>query len=139
MATLNSNKVFLSFNGINVSGFFTKFNMSPTAESVEITAGSETTDKQYAPGLNDTKATASIAYDVTSVNTYLSTLKVGTTFEVIYGSEGAVSGKPKHVQSFMVMSAPHERTVAKDAVIFDVDLQATGAPTVDMFAGGVWS
>lgn len=139
MATLNSNKIFLSFGGVNVHLYFTKFNLAPTAESVEVTAGSETTDKQYAPGLNDTKATASLAYEITAIPSYIQKMKAGATFEVIYGSEGDVSGKPKHVQEFMVMGAPHERTVNKDFVIFDVDLQALGAPTVDMFAGGVWS
>ena len=138
MAKLNGNNVYFTIDGTDVKAFWKSVNLSPTADTVDVTAGASTTHKQYESGLIDTDLSASFAYDDASLATYIQRLKVGQKVLIVYGPESNTVGKPKHEQYFIVTSAAVEQTVMKDAVIFDMSFKGADAPITDMFAGGVW-
>jgi len=64
-------------------------------------------------------------------------MEVGT-HTITYGPEGNATGKPKHVQSFIITGTPHEVTVEKSRVILTASMEGAATPTTDMFSGGVW-
>ena len=137
MVALNGNSVFLSIDGVDVSGFWTAFTMSPSLESVDITAGSGTAHRERAAGLADTACNGVIVYDAASVSTYIQQVKPGE-HTIIYGPEGNTAGKPKHVQVFIITEAPHSTGVEKPMVVFEFSGEAAAAPTYDMMAGATF-
>jgi hypothetical protein len=139
MAKLNGNDIYLTINGTDVKAFWKKVSLNPSADTVDVTAGAGTDHKQYEPGLIETDMSISLAYETALLATYIQLLQVGEKVTVVYGPEGAVSGKPKHEQVFIVTTAPHEVSVTKDAVMFELELKGADAPTLNMFAGAVWS
>lgn len=134
MATLNGNTVYLSIDGVDVSGFWTSFTLSPTVESVDVTAGSATAHRERAAGLADTSCSGTIVYDAASVSTYIQKVKPGE-HTIIWGPEGNTSGKPKHEQVFIITDAPHTVVVEKEMVAFEFSGEAAAAPVSDMYAG----
>lgn len=138
MATYNGNDAYIDLDGTKVDTYFVNVSLSPSIETVDVTAGSGATHRQRAEGLKDSGGSMQIAYDSTNVATILPLIEVGT-HTLTYGPEGSATGKPKHVQSIIITGAPHTVAVSKDMVVFDVSFEAAAAPTVDMFNGGVWS
>jgi hypothetical protein len=94
---------------------------------------------QRAPGLNDTSITITLAYDLTNLQTYIQKIAPGQTISIEYGPESNTSGKPRHVQDFVITGADHQVSVDKSAVTFSISGDGAGAPSVDMFTGGVYS
>jgi hypothetical protein len=139
MAQLAENNIYLAFDAVVVSSFFKECNPSPSNATQDTTMGAGVDHVQRKPGLNDTTFTVTIGYDDTVVSTYIQKLRPGATVSFEYGPEGAVSGKPRHVQSCIVSGAPHTVSVSKTPVAFQVTLQGADAPSVDMYAGGVYS
>lgn len=137
MATYNGNNAYIAIDGTAVNSYFVSFSLEPTMETVDVTAGSGTTHRVRAEGLKDTTAELVIVYDSAVISTLLPLLKPGT-HTITYGPEGNTSGKPKHVQSFIITGTPHETTVEKSRVVLTASMEAAAAPTTDMFAGGVW-
>ena len=138
MTQYNGNNVYLDVDGTQIQSWFINVSLSPTIETVDVTAGSGTEHRSRATGLKDTTGSMQIGYDVENVSTILSLLKPGT-HTITYGPENNVAGKPKHVQAVIITQAPHTVSVTKEHVIFDVQFEASGAPSTDMFNGGVWS
>jgi len=139
MAKLNGNNVYLTIDGVDVKAYWKSVSLNPTADTTDVTAGANTTHKQYEAGLIDTDMSATLAYDDVNQASYIQRLAVGQKVLIVYGPEGATSGKPKHEQYFIVTSAATEQTVMKDAVVFDMSFRGADAPVVDMYDGGVWS
>ena len=139
MASYADNTVFLKLGGTEVDAYFKTVSPSVSNSPVDVTAGSGVDWTQRAPGLNDISFSISLAYDAANVSTYIQRLAVGQVIEVEYGPEDAVSGKPRHVQNCNVDSVDFETNVDKSAVVFNISLSGADAPSVNMFAGGVYS
>lgn len=139
MAQLADNKIYLKIDSTEIKTFFKNVNLQPSNSVVDTTMGAGVDHVQRKPGLNDHTISISIGYDDTTIASYIQKLKVGERVTVEYGPEGAVSGKPRHVQDFIITGAPSPHDVQKSAVSFDVTGSAADAPSVDMFNGGVYS
>jgi len=138
MAAFSGNNIFLSIDGVDHSAYFTTLNLEPSNEEQDITRGSGTAHRQRASGLDDTSFSATLSYDVTNISTQLPRFRPGI-HAVEIGPEGAVAGKPRHVQNFHFDSAPFEISVEKTHVTFQIEGSGSEAPSVDMFAAGVYS
>jgi len=139
MATYADNTVFLKFDSTEVDAYFVDVTLTASNATVDTTAGSGVDWNMRAAGLNDVSMSVTLMYDVTNVQTYIQKLAPGTVLTVEYGPEDAVSGKPRHVQSMVVSSNDHGVRVTKDAVQFSLTLDGADAPSVNMYAGGVYS
>lgn len=138
MTSLADNVIHLFFDGLDVKTRYRSVQFEPTNSTNETTTGSAVSHVQRQPGLNDTKMSVKLAYDGADVNTYIQKLKPGRELLVEYGPEGAVGGKPRHLQKFIVVSAPHEKSIDKKAVEFDVSLEGADEPIADMYDGATF-
>jgi hypothetical protein len=137
MATLQANNAVLSLSGTDVSGFMTSCDITSTVSEEDTTAGYGATHKTFGPKLKETSFTIKIAYDVTSVSTYIQLIQAGETETLIWQPEGNTGGKPEHNQSILITSTKQTALeVDKPAVMFEISAIGTGTPTTDMFAGG---
>lgn len=138
MAQFNGNGFYLSIGGTNLSPHVIDIQMSPSANTVDITAGSGATHTKRATALLDTKAKITISYDDTSVADYIQKMKPGEKFTLVIGPEGNTVGKRKHEGDFILVGAPFTVTVKKEPVAFELDFEGADAPITDMYSGGVW-
>lgn len=139
MAQLADNNVYLTIDGVAVTTQFKNVNLQPSNSPVDTTMGAGVDHMQRKPGLDDHSLNFSIGYDDTNIATFIQKLRVGVVVPIEYGPEGAVSGKPRHVQNFIITGTPSTVNVDKSAVSFDVTAVAADAPSINMFAGGVYS
>lgn len=139
MATYADNTVYLKLDSTEVDAYFRDVQLSASNSAVDTTAGSGTDWNMRAPGLNDMSISITLMYDAANVQTYIQKIAPGATISIEYGPEDAVSGKPRHVQSFVITSVDHQVQVSKDAVMFSIGGDGADAPSVNMFAGGVYS
>jgi hypothetical protein len=137
MATLSGNNVHLVIGGTTVTAYFTDVELSPSVESVDVTAGGGREHRQRNVGLGDTGMTITLVYDAANIQTYIQKLKPGL-YTVEYGPEGNTVGKPKHIQDFILTGAPFSVSVEKSKVAFQLSFEAAEAPTFDMFNGAVY-
>lgn len=138
MAVLAANTIYLKFDTTEVDAYFIKVSLTPSNATQDVTMGSGTSDMQRAAGLNDTKISIELGYDSANVQSFIQKLKAGTRVTIEYGPEGAVTGKPRHVQDFIMAGAPFDTNVNKQFTTFTVSADGAGAPSVDMFAGAVY-
>jgi hypothetical protein len=138
MAYLNGNDFYTAIDGTDVSAHATDYELTPGINGEDVTTGSGTDHEQMAEGLRTTKLTLKLSYLVGGVSTYIQKLAPGI-HEIEIGPEGRNSGKPRHVQSFLIESTPHSLSVKKKHVTFDVSATGADMPTVDMMAGGAYS
>ena len=138
MAARSGNTIYVTIGGTNVSAYWTTSNLERTGEEQDITRGSGTTDRQRALGLKDTTISLTLSYDDSTLATYVQKLAPGI-YEVEYGPEGNVSGKPRHVQSMLLTTAPFEVAVEKPHSTFQLEFVCADVPSVDMYAGAVYS
>jgi len=139
MVSYAENTVYLTMGGTAVQAYFKDVQLSPSNSAVDITTGAGVDHVQRAPGLNDTSISITLAYDLTDVQTYIQKIAAGQTISIEYGPESNVSGKPRHVQNFVITGADHQVSVDKSSVTFNVVGEGAAAPSVDMFTGGVYS
>lgn len=139
MAEYNGNGVYLDIDGTAIHSYFINVTLSPSVATVDVTRGAGATHIARAAGLKDTSASVQIGYDDSNASTIMALFDMGDTVTLTYGPEGSGTGKPKHVQSFLVTGAPHTVSVSKEAVVWDISLEAAAAPTTDMYASGVWA
>jgi hypothetical protein len=131
MPTLNANNAYLSVGGTDISGYWTdEIDFNRSNSTVEITAGAGATHVERAGGLSDTDISFSVVYDTTDLSIYRAALIPGTEYAVIYGPEGAVTGKPKfQCQMILEEVAGPNVTIAKDKVMFELSFVGAAAPT----------
>lgn len=139
MAFFNGNTPYLTINGVDVAPMWAEIEIKRSGNTTEVTAGAGATDTMREAGLNDTSLKIKLGYKVESIPTYMDLLDANTEIDVVYGPEGAVSGKRKHQQTFLITSSPLKQTIKKDEVAFEIDCTAKDAPVINMWAGGVWS
>lgn len=139
MAALNHNVIYLAFDGIEVcDALFVKVEFSPTNSVQDVTAGCGAEHVMRAAGLDDYKMTVTLMYDTVRIPQYIRLIKPGRILNTDYGSEGRISGKPRHLQDFIVGGSPHGRSVTKDKTEFQIDLQGAAAPIFNMHDGAVY-
>lgn len=139
MATLAENTIYLSMGGTVVSAYFVEVKLSASNDGQDTSAGSGADWKSSAPGLNEIKIDISIMHDAADIQAYIQKLAVGQVISIEYGPESNVSGKPRHVQDFLVTSNNHGVKISKAAVMYEISGVSSGAPSVNMFAAGVYS
>lgn len=139
MATYAGNNCYLSIDGTVVTAYFIDVTLSPTNATHDTTAGSGTTHVEREPGLDDTTIDITLMYDAADVQTYIQKIGRHKKVSIEYGIEGNISGKPRHVQEFIISSAPHSTNVDKSPVKFSISGEAAAAASVDMYDGGVYS
>lgn len=85
---------YISFQGTEISADYRSFEIEMTIDTVEKSAGSESS-KSYIATLKDGTAKLTYAYTGTSGSAYTQLLRVGQTGQLLWGPEGSGSGKPK--------------------------------------------
>lgn len=139
MATLNGNNVYLTVNAVDMTPYFVNLEWEKSTEAVDVTAGAGTEWTELAAGLSSLKGKLTVVYETTAVTTHFQTLNSGNTYTVVYGPESNTAGKPKHEQSFFFSKiAGPKQDVAKKLVVFECDIESTGAPVTNMYAGGTF-
>jgi hypothetical protein len=138
MATLNANTIYLTIAGTNYSAYWVSFKLNGKNNVKETTAGSGTTHVERAAGLNDYSADVTVVYDSAIGAQQLGHYSPGDIVAVEWGPESNVSGKPRHVQNFIVEEAPFEVVVEKEKVAFELKLSGSEAPSVDIYSGAVY-
>ena len=139
MATLVDNGYFVKFDTVEVQAQVTEVTPDFSVAAQDTTKGAGTDYNQRAAGLKDVKFSVTLAYDIATLQTYIAKLAPGAVVTFEYGPEGAVSGKPRHVQSMLVVSNSFGQTVQKDPVVFTINLEGADAPSVDMMSNGVYA
>lgn len=140
MARLQDNTQYLSINGYVISAEFLSVDISKSNSSVDTTSGSGATDVTRGRGLNSYTIDISIAYHTETVDDVLLAIGEDDVVAVEYGPESNVAGKPRHVQSFTLnnIKGP-KKTVEKGPVEFSCQGESAAAPSVNMYAGGVYT
>jgi len=131
MATLNGNNVYLSWDGVQIDGYWTgEVSKDETVNTVDITAGSNATHVERASGLLDNSLSFNIVYDDATLASYVSKLKAGTKATLIFGPEGNAAGKPKHAGSMILQGVTGPQpTIEKGMVMFELSFEGAAAPT----------
>lgn len=138
MAVVADNNVYLSLDGVDVSGFITEVKPKTKNNIRETSHGANITHVQREPGLDDYSWDATLVYDDSSIATYIQKLKPGAKYTMEYAPNGRTTGQPKHIQSVIVEGNDHTIKVEKDMVAFSLNLLGQDAPTYNMFAGAVY-
>src|SRR4051812_35937508 len=126
MATYADNNLYLTIDGVAVCPYFKTAQVTQSNASQEITAGCGTDAVQRAAGLDDYKFTADLMYDSAAIASQIQHLRAGLIVPIEYGKEGATSGKPRHVQNFVIDSfTPGADNVDKTASV--IHIEASGA------------
>jgi hypothetical protein len=138
MPTYSGNNVYLKIDGTEVHKYWRSVSLGESIGTEDVTAGAGADHVQRAEKLRDHSISIVIVYDTEKLQDYIQLLRPGRhTIEV--GSEGNVSGKPRHVQDFIITEQPLEISVEKNRVEFSVSGEAADAPTVNMYAGGKYA
>src|SRR5690348_11834195 len=99
MPQLNGNSNFISWDGQDISAFWAdEISNEFSVDTEDITAGSGATHVAKAPKLIDGKLDLYVIYNVSptiGVDTYKGNLQPGKQAMLVWGPEGAISGKPK--------------------------------------------
>jgi hypothetical protein len=139
MGQLAENNVYLSIDSVVITAEFKEVSLDVSNSSQDTTMGAGVDWMQRAPGLNDMKGTINIGYDSTAVQSIIQHIAPGQVVSLEYGPESNVSGKPRHVQNVLVETVSHGLKVDKSPVTFALSIVGADAPSVNMFAGAVYS
>lgn len=136
MATLNGNNAYLSWNGTDVSGWWTDaIDKNASVATEDITAGAGATHIMRAPKLKDNSMSFALVYDATDWATYKASLVAGTTATLIYGPESNTAGKPKFECSMILTTVRGPNlAIDKSKVMVELDFEAADAPTATLEA-----
>jgi len=137
MATLNSNNVYLSWDGTRIDGYWTgEVSKSETVNTVDVTAGSGATHIERASGLLDNSLSFNIVYDDANLAAYVGKLKAGTKATLIFGPESNTAGKPKFECSMILQDVTGPQpTIDKGMVMFELSFEGAAAPTATIANG----
>lgn len=140
MPSLAENVIYWKIDGVEVQADFTDVNLVENAASSDTTHGSGTDWEEKSPGLLNCKLSGTLMYNTSNIQAQIQHLAAAQVVSMEIGMEGNTSGKPRHVQDFHIDSVdPGTVTVKKDPVMIKITASSSGAPSVNMFAGGVYS
>lgn len=139
MATfLTGNSWYVTIDSVLVSTYLTDVALSPKNDVKDVTTGGATHMVRQS-GLDDYSAKLTVGYETSAISTFVQKLKPGATYTFEFGPESNASGKPRHVQSMIVESSDMSMSADKKFVTFDLSLSGADAPSVNMYAGGVYA
>jgi len=139
MARLAQNNYYLTLDGVDVSPYTGEISLDAKSEEIDITSGAGTTHMARSAGLRDTSMKATLAYEDTLLAAYVAKINPGSLYAVVYGPEGAISGKPRHAQSMLLTATSGPKTdVKKGFTVFELQFSGAAAPTMDFYTGGVF-
>ncbi|MEM6280592.1 MAG: hypothetical protein AAF787_00245 [Chloroflexota bacterium] len=143
---LNSNDVFLSLGGTDISAYFTaETSREVSINMVDVTHGSGVEWSLMRPGLKSYSMSLTLAYKVnlyqTDIEPVLTSIMANDTqATLIYGPEGQASGKPRdEVDVFIESMTGPTLTIEKDMVVIELSLVAAGEPVAYIGGGGVFA
>jgi len=139
MGVVNTNNAYLNWNGTDLSAYWIgEVDISSENSSVETTSGANATHVMRNAGLSDTTISFELVVDDVTYNSYKSVLVIGTKGTLIYGSEGAVAGKPKFEDVMILtnVSGPNA-TIEKGVHMHSLEFEGAAAPTAT-FANSVF-
>ncbi len=141
MVAWNGNNGYLALDGIDVSGKVTEVTgVEAEVGDEDVTAGFGATDVQRAAKLKDRSGKITIAYEEGKVPTYIKSFQAGQVVNMLYGPEGAVSGKPKHQQDVLITKLGGlKQSVDKTKIVFEADWKQANKPTADLHNGAVFA
>lgn len=134
MAVVNSNNAYLNWNGTDLSAVWIgEVDKSSENSTVETTSGAGATHVMRNPGLNDNSLSFAVVVDDVTFNSYKGVLVEGVKGTLIYGPEGAVTGKPKF-ECVMILNSVSgaNATIAKDAHMYEMEWEGAAAPTATL-------
>lgn len=141
MATYNGNNVYLEWDGVDISAYWTSdVDFSESVDTVDTTAGAGQAHRQRAVGLADTSISLTVIYDDVDLSSYVGKLVPGTVGTLTYGPEGSGSGKPKFEGSMILqqVSGPNPG-IEKPMVMFELTFEAADAPTATVSGGDTFA
>ncbi len=138
MAVVADNAVYISLDGVDVSGFITSVKPKGKNNIRETSHGANITHVQREPGLNDYSFDVTVVYDNPAITTYIQKLKPGAKYVFEYAPNGRTAGQPKHIQPVIVEGNDHEIKVEKDMVAFNLSVLGQDAPTSNMYDGATY-
>jgi hypothetical protein len=140
MVAWNGNDGYLALDGIDVSGKVTEVTgVEAEVGDEDVTAGFGATDVQRAAKLKDRSGKITVAYEKDRVPTYIRNFRPGV-HNMVYGPEGAISGKPKHQQDILITTLGGlKQTADKTKIVFEADWKQAAKPTADLHAGAVFA
>lgn len=139
MAPYSGNADYIKVDSTDVSALFKTYDFAVSADEVDVTAGSNTAWRERNAGLLSGDLTLTITYDRGTLSNVWSVMQAGSKYTIEIGPEGTTTGYPRHVQSFLCTEvAPTGQSVEKDERTFVYTLMSDGAPSTNMFTGGVY-
>lgn len=136
MAATNTNAGYLTWNAVDIAGFWTEqINSEGSAETEDVTHGAGATHIMRLPKLKDRKMDFMVIYDVGSLATYVAQLEEGTMAELIWGPEGNAAGKPCFQGDMILTSVKLGASVEKTKLAFNLSFVQADVPTKTIEGG----
>lgn len=113
MAQYNSNGMYLSLDGVDVSAFWTGTTGFQVSNSpVDVSGGANEPHEQLNPGQLKTDFTVSLFYDDTQATraTIIAKLQPNQKYNVIFGPQGNTAGMPVQEQEMLLVSTDGPNT-----------------------------
>ena len=138
MAKLQDNTIYLKIGTFEVATEFISVDLKPSNDVQETTSGIGQAFMQRGAGLGDYSISIELAYEINTVPAALTQLKQGAVVAIDYGVESNITGKPRHLQNFVLSDNAHSRNVNKQLVKININGVGADTPTYDMYNGGVF-
>ena len=130
MAQYSGNGAYTSWNGNNVSAFWTgTTDFTQTNTPTDVSGGQNETHEQHNAGMNSTGFTLELWYDDSQATraTYVASLKPGTKATLVHGPQGNSAGMPVHEQTCIITENKGPNTGQKSDVFSKFSLTFLGA------------
>ncbi len=134
---LTSNARYLTLGGIVLhTADLVSFSSTWSQNSIATTAGNRE-HARYQGGLKENSFTITVGYRISMVEDLI--FEEGAYYMLEYGPEGAVSGKPRHVQEVLLESTSGpSHTAEKEFVTFEFTLKGSDDPVHDFKKNAVY-
>lgn len=132
MAQYSGNAAYTSWDGVDVSAFWTgqtDFNM--TNSPTDVSGGQNQTHEEWNAGMDSTDFSLELWYDDTQATraAHIASLKPGTKAVLIHGPQGNTAGMVVHEQSCIIEKVVGPNTGQKKDVFSKFVLSLKGADT----------
>lgn len=127
MAAINGNAAYLSWNSVDVSGYWTgQVSYDASVDLEDVSHGASAEYKKYAPKLKDTTMKFVIIYDDTT-QTYFTSTDVGTIGTLTWAPEGNTAGNPVFTSEMILKSMNMTQSQDKEFVVFNLEFALSDA------------
>jgi hypothetical protein len=138
MPQYNGNGAFFSWNGVNVSAFWTeKTDLTSTNKPTKVTGGANKTHEEHNPGIDATAFKFNLFYDDTQATraAHIASLKPGTKGTLIFGLQGNSAGMPVHEQVMIItdVKGPNVGEEKDEYARFEMTFLGAAAPVRNIY------